>query len=256
METTETSAARRIRPVVQRWGGKFMTAPEFAEQEKKAGLDPRSLYFRGRSAVLGDPSPAVVCELFGIFPGWLFDVMLPPATESVTAADAVRAYSAANEAWSNAHLAAVPDAGRLADLLFRLIDAADASGLALFAGWKHAERPEGELARLGHALAVFREFRGGVHFAALRALGLSVAEAVVADPEGGRGRLLRTAWAPEAADALVARAEAKPDLRDRWARAEALTDERIDELLAQTLTPDERSELVDLLLRLGDTVKE
>jgi hypothetical protein len=48
--------------------------------------------------------------------------------------------------------------------------------------------------------------RGGPHFAALRAVGLTVPEAVVADPEGGRDRLLRTAWAPDAADALIAAA--------------------------------------------------
>jgi hypothetical protein len=246
--------AERIRPIVQVWGGKFMTSPELAEIEKEAGLGPRSLYFRGRSAVLGDPSPAVASELFGIFPRWLFDLVLPPATEALSAPDAVRAYSAANAAWSSAHLADVPKPARLADLLFQLINAADASGLALFAGWQHAVPPDGELARLGHALMVFREFRGGLHFAALRAVGLTVGEAVVADPEGGRERLARTAWQPDAIDELIARADAKPDLRARWHHAETLTDERVNELIDATLTEDERTELVDLLVSLDESV--
>ncbi|MEU5257391.1 hypothetical protein [Amycolatopsis sp. NPDC021455] len=235
--------ANRIRPVVQVLGGKFMTSPELAEVEAEVGLPPRSLYLRGRSAVLGDVPPKVAAELFGIFPHWLFDFVLPPATAALDAPSAVRAYAESSARWSRINLSAVSEPGRLAELLFRVVDAADASGLALFAGWKNAERPSGDAERLGFALMVFRELRGGLHFAALRAVGLSVPEAVVADPEGGRARLLRTAWPEEAADELVASAERKPDLRDRRRHAEALTDDRIGELLASALTEPERVEL-------------
>jgi hypothetical protein len=235
--------ARRIRPVVQVQGGRFMTSPELAAVEAEVGLPPRSLYVRGRSAVLGDVPPKVAAELFGIFPHWLFDFVLPPAIEALDAPAAVRAYAESSARWSRVHLSAVSAPGRLADLLFRVVDTADASGLALFAGWKNASRPSGDVERLGFALMVFRELRGGLHFAALRALGVSVPEAVIADPEGGRARLLRTAWPEEAADALVAAAERKPDLLDRWQRAEALTDERVDELLASALTEAEQAEL-------------
>ncbi|MEU4245919.1 hypothetical protein AB0F15_00740 [Amycolatopsis sp. NPDC026612] len=245
MTTIESAAdlANRIRPVVQVLGGKFMTSPELVAVEAEVGLPPRSLYVRGRSAVLGDVPPKVAAELFGIFPHWLFDFVLPPATAALDAPAAVRAYAESSARWSRVNLSAVPDAARLAELLFRVVDTADASGLALFAGWKNAERPSGDVERLGFALMVFRELRGGLHFAALRAVGLSVPEAVIADPEGGRTRLLRTAWPEDAADALTAAAERKPDLRDRWHRAEALTDDRIGELLASALTEPERAEL-------------
>jgi hypothetical protein len=234
--------ANRIRPVVQVLGGRFMTAPELAAVEAEVGLPPRSLYVRGRSAVLGDVPPKVAAELFGIFPHWLFDFVLPPATAALDAPAAVRAYAESSARWSRVNLSAAPEPGRLADLLFRVVDHADASGLALFAGWKNVSRPEGDAERLGFALMVFRELRGGLHFAALRALGLSVPEAVVADPEGGRERLLRTAWPAEAADELVAAAARKPDLRDRWHRAESLTDDRVGELLVSALTETERAE--------------
>ncbi|WP_410621772.1 SCO6745 family protein [Amycolatopsis sp. cmx-8-4] len=244
--------ANRIRPVVQVLGGRFMTSPELAAVEAEVGLPPRSLYVRGRSAVLGDVPPEVAAELFGIFPHWLFDFVLPPATAALDAPAAVRAYAESSARWSRVSLSAAPEPGRLAELLFRVVDSADASGLALFAGWKNASRPEGEAERLGFALMVFRELRGGLHFAALRAVGLSVPEAVVADPEGGRERLLRTAWPAEAADELVASAARKPDLRDRWRRAEALTDERIGELLTSALTEPERAEFGRHLAELAE----
>ncbi|RSM84405.1 hypothetical protein DL991_00275 [Amycolatopsis sp. WAC 01375] len=246
------AVAREIRGAVQVLGGKFMTSPELVEVETEVGLSPRTLYLRGRSAVLGDPPPKVVAELFGIFPPWLFEFALPPAMAALDAASAVRAYSRSSANWARVHLSGADDPGRLADLLFRLVDAADASGLALFAGWQLAGRPEDDVERLAFALMVFREFRGGIHFAALRAVGLTVPEAVVADPEGGRGRLLRTAWSEEVADALIATAEAKGDLWQRWRRAEQLTDERVAELLAVTLADDERDELRRRLGALRD----
>ncbi|NBH05986.1 hypothetical protein [Amycolatopsis sp. SID8362] len=245
------TTANRIRSVVQVLGGKFMTSPELAAVEAEAGLPPRSLYLRGRSAVLGDVPPKVAAELFGIFPHWLFDFVLPAATAAIDASAAVRAYSESSARWSRVNLSAASEPGRLAELLFRVVDAADASGLALFAGWKNAERPEGDVERLGFALMVFRELRGGLHFAALRALGVTVPEAVVADPEGGRARLLRTAWPEDAADALVAAAERKPDLRERWRKAESITDERIDELLASALSEGESAELERRLAELA-----
>ncbi|MEV6644810.1 hypothetical protein [Amycolatopsis sp. NPDC051371] len=246
----EAGPANRIRPVVQVLGGRFMTSPELAAVEAEVGLPPRSLYVRGRSAVLGDVPPKVAAELFGIFPHWLFDFVLPTATAALDAPASVRAYAESSARWSRVNLSAVSEPGRLAELLFRVVDTADASGLALFAGWKNAARPTEDVERLGFALMVFRELRGGLHFAALRALGLSVPEAVIADPEGGRERLLRTAWPAEAADELVAAASRKPDLHARWQRAESLTDDRIDELLASALTSPELAELENCLAEL------
>lgn len=248
---TGIELAHRIRPVVQDLGGKFMTSAELAEVEAEAGLPQRTLYLRGRSAVLGEVPPKVVAELFGIFPHWLFELALPAASAVLDAPAAVRAYAESSARWSRVHLSAVREPGRPADLLFHVVDAADASGLALFAGWQQAERPADDVERLGFALMVFRELRGGLHFAALRALGVTVPEAVVADPEGGRARLLRTAWAEDAAAELVARAERKPDLRDRRERAERLTDERVGEILEWALTEAEQEELGGRLAELS-----
>ncbi|WP_370945317.1 hypothetical protein AB5J62_40530 [Amycolatopsis sp. cg5] len=253
MSTAEI--ATEIRPIVQVWGGKFMTSPELAEVEAERGLAQRTLYLRGRSAILGDPSPRVAQALFGIFPPWLFEFALPAATAAISAPDAVRAYLEANARWSRPHLADIKEPERLAELLFRLTHAADPSGLALFAGWQAADRPTDPYERVGLALMILREYRGGVHFAALRAAGLTIPEAVVADPEGGRERLLRTAWAPPATDALVAAAHAKPDLAERWQQAEDLTNARMTELLDSTLDESDREDLLGLLRVLDATAK-
>lgn len=227
-----------------------MTSAELAEVEREVGLGPKSLYLRGRSAVLGDAPPGVVAELFGIFPSWLFDLVLPAAAKVLSAPEAVEAYQEALVRWARVHLAGVEEPGRLADLLKRTVERADASGLALFAGWQQAVWPHGDVERVGHGLMVLREYRGGVHFAALRAVGLTIGEAVVAEPEGGRGRLLRTAWQPEAADQLITMASRRPDLHERWRRAEELTDERTGELLDAALGGPEQAELLRRLRAL------
>ncbi|PRX44585.1 hypothetical protein B0I33_11194 [Prauserella shujinwangii] len=243
------------RPFVQRWGGAFMLSAQLAEVERGAGLRSRALYFRGRAGVLGEVPPAVVADLFGIFPGWLLDAVLPAAAEAVGAAEAVTAYQEAASRWARATLAGLAEPERLAGLLRRLVEAAEPSGLALFGGWRRVAWPEGGAERVVHGLNVLREYRGGVHFAALRAVGLTVPEAVVADPEGGRGRLLRTAWRPEAAEELIARAEAKPGLRERWHRAQRMTDERMGELIEDGLAEPEWAELTGRLRALDATAR-
>src|SRR5437764_15286711 len=113
---TAAGTANRIRPVVQVLGGRFMTSPELAAVEAEVGLPPRSLYLRGRSAVLGDVPPKVAAELFGIFPHWLFEYVLPPATAALDAPASVRAYAESSARWSRVNLSAVSEPGRLAEL--------------------------------------------------------------------------------------------------------------------------------------------
>lgn len=72
--------ARGTREVIVTQGGAFMVSPQLAAQEQRLGLPERSLYFRGRSAVLGDPPAQVVGALFRIFPQWLIGLMLDQAT--------------------------------------------------------------------------------------------------------------------------------------------------------------------------------
>lgn len=219
-----------------------MIAPELATQERLLGAPARSLYLRGRSAVLGDPPPHVVAELFGLLPIALVEMALARPGPVVPAAQAIEAYSTACWEWGRHHLAEIGPADRLADLLVAVSDAADASALALFAGWRAAPRPADPPARLAHALMVARELRGGLHFAALRASGLGVADAVLLDPEGGPERLRQTGWRDQDVEIVRARLTGHDDLPERWQRAQDLTDEVFGGCLA-VLTAPERSEL-------------
>ncbi|KAF4409181.1 MULTISPECIES: hypothetical protein [Streptomyces] len=246
-----TFAADTFSAVV-RLGGRFMTSPELNARGAALGLAERLLYFRGRADVLGAPSPLLATEVLGIFPSWVVTYAYEQSAE-LTPAETVSAYSAGCWDWARNHLTGTPESVRAAQLAHRVVDGADASALPLFAGWRAAERPaptDGP-ASLGHALMLLRELRGGLHFAALRACGLGVTEAVVADPGGGRARLLRTAWPEDAADALVERAGKIPDLAERWQRAERLTEESFELAVESALPPAERSELCERLVALG-----
>lgn len=223
-----------------------MVSPELAAREEAVGLPPRTLYFRGRTAVLGDPPPNVVASVVGIFPEWLVELAL---VRSFPAERAVDAYLGSCWDWSRNHLAEVSEPDRSAKLGFAVADGADASALPLFRGWRDQVRPDDGPAQLGHALMLLRELRGGLHFAALRAVGLTVSQAVALDPGGGLGRLHRTGWRPEDAEALVASVANRPDLEARWRHAQQLTDDRFDEALS-VLSDAERAEFVERLSAL------
>ena len=231
-------------------GAKFMTSEELAEEEKRLGLPGRALYFRGRSAVVGDLSGVVLKEVFGIFPAWLAD-WAAEAGAAVTSAEAVAAYTRVIETWGAGHLAGADGPGRTAELAFRVTDRTDASALPLFAGWRAAVRPESPEGALAFAVMLLRELRGGLHFAALRAYGVGVPDAVTVDPTGGRGRLLRTGWPEADADALLERAAGIPDLAERWQEAHRRTDESFGRAAAEALDAGELAELRERLTALA-----
>lgn len=239
----EKECARRTRMVVVHRGGRFMASPQIATAERSLRIPPRSLYFRGRSAVLGDAPVGVVGDLFGMFPDWLVELALG-ATADVPVDRAVDEFAGACWAWARTHLAHLGRAESLAEALFAVADDADAGGLALFSGWRAAKRPEDAPARLGHALMVVRELRGGLHFAALRARGLGIVDAVLADPEVGPERLRQTGWRPADVGAALARRDgaSRERAQQRWSEAQDLTDEAFGDALS-ALGAAERADL-------------
>ncbi|GAB3523633.1 SCO6745 family protein [Arthrobacter monumenti] len=238
-------SARLTRDTIVSLGGAFMTSPQLAAEESKLGQQKHSLYFRGRSAVLGDPPAVVITAVFGLFPESLVTLMLERS--DLPADEAIQAYSRSCAAWGSAKLESVEAPGEAADLLLRIVDHADLTALPLAAGWRMQQRPDDDVERLAHALMLAREIRGGFHFAALRTCGLGVAEATVAHPHGGRERLLRTGWRPDDADEVIRKAESRSDLRHRWQEAEDLTDEMFAETM-KVLDQTETIRLTDLLV--------
>lgn len=203
-------------------GGRFMTGDEMAVAAQPLGIPAGGLYFRGRAGAVGDVSPVAATSLIGLFPSWVIEATWRQSAD-LPGHVAVDAYSSACAQWGRNHLSRLVDAGRLHALGERVIDAAEASALALFAAWRSQPRPNDDAARAAFTLMLLRELRGGLHFAALRAQGLDVPVAVLADPGGGEARLRRTAWREDEIAALKARADRVPDLRARWDAAEQWT---------------------------------
>jgi len=222
-----------------------MTGEEMATAAKPFGMKAGGLYFRGRVGVLGEVSSQVAASVIAIFPAWVIELTWRESA-GLPAAVAVEAYRRACFQWGERHLSAVAGMDRMAVLAERAIDGAEPSALPLFAGWRAQPRPDGVAARAALALAVLRELRGGLHFAALRSHGLDVPVAVFADPGGGPARLLQTAWRPQEIDQLRRRALAIPDLADRWNAAEQDTNTTFAGQL-EVLSDAEQSELATLI---------
>ncbi|MEH0425292.1 hypothetical protein QBA38_41315 [Streptomyces stelliscabiei] len=119
----------------------------------------------------------------------------------------------------------------------RLIDAADADALPLFAGWRAqpcpADDPVGAAMQRPHVL---REHRGACHLVAVRLCGLTAQEAMVVNL--GIEQAAHYGWdrpRPAAAGLLP-----------RWRRAERLTT-ALQAPLYATLTPGQRTEFARLV---------
>jgi hypothetical protein len=237
---TETAAAAK--PVVTGLGGAFMISSEAKAAGKEGGYRGWALYVTGRAGVLG-PAPVEVVEAALGFhapeltrSAWAAGLAVRPVAETV------ERYVDACRAWGRRHYSELDGGERLAELLGRVVDAADPLGWPLYAGWRAVELPADPPARVAQLLHVLREHRGAAHLSALRVARLAPLEAILAGP-GGPGNAAFFGWA-----------EPYPtideDTRARRAHAEELTDELVGPSYA-VLSPEESRELLALLARLS-----
>jgi Helix-turn-helix family len=245
VSTSALAVSRGSRAGLVDAGGRFMAGEEMAAAAKPLGMRAGGLYFRGRAGALGEVSSQVATAVIGIFPSWVVDLTWRESA-ALPAEVAVDVYSAACTHWGQRYLSTIAGMDRMAALAERVIDAAEASALPLFAAWRARSRPESIGGRGAKALAVLRELCGGLHFSALRSHGLDIPVAVLADPNGGVARLRRTAWRQEEIELLQQRAAAIPDLAGRWAAAEQDTDCAFAGQLA-VLDDAEQAELAALI---------
>jgi hypothetical protein len=236
--TRGTETAGAAKPAVTVLGGAFMISSEAKAAGKAGGYRGWSLYFAGRGGVLG-PAPVEVVESVFAFHapelvGWAWPAGLAvrPVEETVaTYADACRA-------WGRRHYSAIDGIERLAELLARVVDAADPLGWPLYAGWRTVEVASDAPARVAQLLHLLREHRGGAYLCALRVAGLAPLEAILAD-DGGPGIATFFGWAepfPTMDDGV----------RARRAQAEELTDQLVGAAYA-VLSAGEAQELLELL---------
>ncbi|MFF9340586.1 hypothetical protein ACF1CG_12695 [Streptomyces sp. NPDC014773] len=220
------------------FGDEFMSDGATAGIGLRAGFSPgRGFYCRGRFGVLGEVPVAVVQAVQGflgprlVTTGWLEGRPVMPAE------DAAACYARAVRAWGRAHVPADADVEHFNHLARRLIDAADADALPLFAAWRAQPCPDDDPAGAAmQRVHVLREHRGACHLVAVRASGLSARTAMVANL--GAERAAHYGWQdPRPADpAQIARRE----------HAERLTDELQLPLYAE-LTGRERADFARLV---------
>ncbi|MEU3400566.1 SCO6745 family protein [Streptomyces filamentosus] len=221
------------------YGDEFMSDDATAAIGLRAGFPPgRGFYCRGRFGVLGEAPASVVQAVQGflgpdlVATGWRDGRPVMPAEE------AAGCYAEAVRTWGRAHVPAAVDVERFNFLAQRLIDAADADALPLFAGWRAQPVPGGDdpVGAAMQRIHVLREHRGACHLAAVRLCGLSAREAMVVNL--GVEQATHYGWREPG--------PAAADLIPRWQRAERLTDELQAPLYA-TLTARQRAEFARLV---------
>ncbi|MFI8974792.1 hypothetical protein ACIGO9_18040 [Nocardia asteroides] len=234
--------ATAVKQQVLELGGAFMISREVRDFGEAVGVPGfHGTYTRGRGGVLGDVDADVVSAAFGFFePG-----CVRAAWESVPlpAADAATAYLAACHDFGRRKLARFDDADRLAHLLGRVVAAAPSAGLPLFAGWRAmpvpAEDARAAAIQLTHVL---RELRGGLHFIAVTANGLTPLQAILvagSPMSDGPTHARMLGWSEPFE-------EVTDEMRARWDAAEALTDELVTPCF-EVLDSAERDELSALM---------
>lgn len=235
---TPEQTARAVRPAVWELGAKFSECPVTLRRARLMGMSPWAFYVTGRGGALGDVRAETVASAIGfiapdaVVDGWeaARRVAMPSEVAAINLAECCR--------WGVEHLGRCPKSGRLAELSQRVVHAADATGMPLFAAWRAMPVPDDACgARAAVFLHLLREYLNGAQLLAVTASGMSPLEAILAGPEGEQGALGH-GWQPpyHPIGPLVR--------RQLW--ADAVTD-RIASRAFATLTVPERLELVDLL---------
>jgi hypothetical protein len=195
-------------------GAAFYFHPDTLARGKEAGLDGFRLYVLGRGGVLGDVEPGVVHAAFGYFHTSLIDKIWSSAKERVPPRDAARLFHGCAHALGRAKFADIDGLDGFVDAAGSIVGAVEGASLPLFAAMRAEPVPDDVPAAAMHQAMVLRELRGSVHLLALTANAVStpVAHAI-----------------KRPADVAMFGYDEPPEVtdhdRERWHRAEQLTDE-------------------------------
>lgn len=159
-------------PTIATLGAAFYFIPETTGRGKEHGLDGFRLYVLGRGGVLGDTSAEVVASAFGYFNPQLVAKMWNSGREKVSPTAAAELYWKACADLGRAKLTGLDGLEVMVDAAGAVDDAADPSGLALYAGIRAMPLAEDAPGRAMQLIARLREFRGSAHLVAVRSVGL------------------------------------------------------------------------------------
>ena len=231
-------------PSIGTLGWAFYFVPETGAAAEALGLDLFRFYFLGRGGVLGDVEAPVVASAFGYFKPELVARMWDSAKAVVAPRDAGRAYHLACADLGRRRLADVEGLGPFCAAAERVNEAADPTGLPLYAGIRCEPRAEDLPGRAMQLITVLRELRGSAHLLAVRAVGLDAKTAHwISRPDD----IAMFGWSEEDAPAVT------DEARALHAEAEALTDRLVTPAYA-VLGESEQRDLVTGLERIGAAV--
>lgn len=201
---TAQEAINQVAPIIGDLGSKFMLDKSTMDAATESGYGhPFALYFLGRGGVLGNVDADVIVAAFAFFEPNMVRTMWEMARQTSDAESAVKQYAQLCAQYGDAHLSGVKGLERFNELAEKVIDAADITGLSLFAGWRKVARPSSPAARAYHNIHVMREWRGSAHICAVAAAAMSPQQAIVtgaANPEAGAATAQAFGWAGDCGD--------------------------------------------------------
>lgn len=195
MTTTEVAEAT-AKPILE-FGRAWMMAPGTAERAAALGLADLGrfgFWANGRAGVLGEVDRHVATAALGFMAPAAVAHYWNGRPAELSAWDAAIAWFDCAAVWGRAAFAAMPDerVTRLAELSRKVIDNADLSFGALFAGSALIPLPGDAAGDATINLNVIRELRGGAHLSASHAAGLGPHGTIMSTDDPVRGG---AAWA-------------------------------------------------------------
>ncbi len=193
-----------------------MASPDTGARAKELGLKgPFSFWVNGRAGALGDVSADVAAAAIGFMDAAMVRQYWDGRPGDLAPIDVAKAYAECAARWGREALVDVAsdDLAELDQLARKLVDGAEPSIGALFAGWKDVPVPEDPAGAVAVTLNVCREMRGSAHLSAVQAAGIGALGAIMsADDQvrGGPAGAERFGWSePFPAADKVRRAEAE-----------------------------------------------
>ncbi|MFM8794411.1 MAG: SCO6745 family protein [Acidimicrobiales bacterium] len=230
-------------------GARYMLHPETAAAGTAAGYENGwAWYFTGRGGVLGDVDASVVASAFGFFGEPMVRMMWEAGTKVEGARAAGTRYAAACAEFGRRRLQGAAGLERFNELAERVMNAVDGSGLSLFVALRAEQAPSDAAGRAYWNICLLREWRGSEHVVAVRACGLTPAQAILTGyPDAATG--IKEASRRGFGDGHP---DASP-LSDSRRRAEELTD-TLQAAGYDVLSAGERAELASLVDSLRDVL--
>ncbi|HZM54184.1 MAG TPA: hypothetical protein VFC03_04080 [Acidimicrobiales bacterium] len=202
-------------PLIRDHGWAYFFVPETEAKGKELGLDVFQFYVLGRGGVLGNVEASVVASAFGYFNPSMIQQLWDSGRKLIEPRDAARAYFECAAELGRLRFAGLGGLEGFCAAAGAVNDAADPTGLPLYAGFRAEPLVDDAAGRAMQLLSVLREFRGSAHLLAVRAEGIDSRTAhLIKRPNDAE----LFGWS---ADDLL---EITPEDREALDRAEVLTD--------------------------------